>query len=648
MNNSVYYNRLVNDRGSTLIEILVTIFVLTSGLLVLFGMFPQGFSILQNSRNVGFAGGLNKDKSSMLNMRMDNMPFAIIPATDDGNANAVINENPNEGKPTPFLMENGEYVKNGDVYVRGQLLNCRKVVGESTLIPGGDYYTTANGEFYGGKYTLLFGPIDTTRNSGNKKLKRFLVYGSPMTNKSATFSDYAPDTELWNDAGYCSYWTPQGDGMLYLAFAPYYSYTKDYGKPMDYNRVYKISYMVRHETTGQIFKKEGFISVPDNYDGKWSNNFQDYDIEENRELGSTFLTQVGSGYVMLTDTLELRRVFQEIVPGKSFSSDPYQFMMADPVVGTLMFNPLGSEIELGNDGEKEPLKAFIDYMIYDPRIAVKDIQFPRVTNGMSVKLNLGLGAILSAGDPDIIGDGSQTSNPDEETFEGLIRGTLNAGSDKVDMQIGQAVQSDSDLVIAQSVLIIDTQSGLRVFPKFMGDEENPGDIEIDYSNGVVTFNTENVRLVDWYGDTVADNVSLTDRVLRFYFRTADDWVVRICKLPTTFNLSTKGVDYNKRDSLGWDEYGFIKNGDRIYFAQGYAGGDVVVDYVSKSGTKYMGKVYRISDYPEEDNEASCYIDLGRDAKEIISVHGASVIMGAYWRSGDGFRSRSMLFDVYGK
>ncbi|MBQ0104797.1 MAG: hypothetical protein KBT47_02040 [Armatimonadetes bacterium] len=638
---------VLNPKGSTLIEVLVTIFVLTSGLLVLMGIFPHGFSILQHSRNVGYAGGLMRDRSASLTMREDNMPVAIIPCDDNGNSFDAVNINPNEGKPNSFVMENGEYIQNGGSYQRGTLLSCRRVVGESTVIPGGDHYTTANGEFYGGKYTLLFGPIDTARNTNTKKLKRFVIYGSPMTNLEAGFTSTNPSVDMWNDAGYTSYWAPNGDGRLYLAFAPYYAYTRRQSEYLDYNRIYKISYNVRHETTGQTFRKEGYIQVDKNYSGEWSCAFQDFDINNYSSLGSQNMTTVGSGYVMLPDSLRVCRVFEEVTPGKSFGLDPYQFSLADPVVGTVIFNPIGADVELGADGEKEPLKAYIDYLIYDPRIIVKDIQFPRHGDfDNTVKINLGLGGILSAGSPESVDDGSETQNPDEPTFEGLIRGSF--GDNAVNMQIGRIAESDSDLIIKQSVLIIDTQTGLRVFPEFEGDEETPGDIEIDYEKGVVIFNTSNVKLVNWQGEDVITGVNLTDRVLRFYFRTADDWIVRMCKLPSSFISATGGDNYNTNNKLDWNEYGFIKNGDRIYFPQAYAGGDVLVDYEGTDGNMYSGKLLRISDYPENDGEAACYADLGRDCKDIISVKGASVILGSYWKIGDEFKCRQMLFDVYGK
>ena len=223
MKKFILENGIINKRGSTLIEVLVTIFVLTAGLLVLFGMFPQGFTILENSKNIGYAGSLMKDRVAVLNMRQDNMPIAIVPCDDNGNTASVINVNPNKGKADIFVKEDGEYVAVDGVYKRSTLLNCRKIIGESTAIPDGDFYSTANGKFYGGKYTLMFGPIDTIRNGQNNKLSRFVVYGSPMTRFDFSLSDKDSAFDMWNDAGYASYWTEGGDGKLYLAFVSTYS-----------------------------------------------------------------------------------------------------------------------------------------------------------------------------------------------------------------------------------------------------------------------------------------------------------------------------------------------------------------------------------------------------------------------------------------
>lgn len=642
-------------RGSTLIEVMVTLFVLTAGLLVLFGMFPQGFNILSNSRNIGYAGGLLKNRAVTLSMRQDNMPIAIVPCDDNGNINNLINDNPNDGKDDTFKKENGEYVVNNGSYVRGNLLNCRKVVGESCYIPTADYYTTANGKFYGGKYSLMFGPIDTTRNSSNKKLKRFVVYGPEMINVTDSINVGNPLSNLWDDSAYVSYWSPEGDGNLYLAFTPYYAFTRDVNTIMDYDRIYKISYLVRHETTQQTFRKEGYIKVPGNYDGKWDYNFPNFSMDDYDEVGGELLTHVGSGYIMLPDTLEVHRVFEEVKPDEEFGYDPYQYIMADPVVGTVMFNPLGNDVVLDADGEKEPLKAYIDYMIYDPRIIVKDIQFPsHASFDGSVKINLGLGSILCAGLPDVTDDGSQTENPDEPTFEGLVRGTVDPTNNSVDLCVGKKVTDAEEIVIKQSILIIDVNTGLRVFPVNNGSDTEEGDILIDYDNGIVSFNRETVYLCDWKGEFLQDNsgnrqaVNLTNRTLRFYFRTDNDWNVRLCKLPTTFVNSTYEEEFKPTDRLAWNEFGFEKDSDRIYFPQAYAGGNAVVDYTDEDGNNHYGQLINISDYPQEDDEMSCYADLGRNYKEIISVHGASVLMSAHWRYGDSFRTRQMLLNVYGK
>ena len=71
-------------RGSTLIEILVTIFVLTGGLFVLYGMYPQGFNILENAKNINTAKGLIQTNITDIQSRSGNLPFAIVPCDDNG------------------------------------------------------------------------------------------------------------------------------------------------------------------------------------------------------------------------------------------------------------------------------------------------------------------------------------------------------------------------------------------------------------------------------------------------------------------------------------------------------------------------------------------------------------------------------------
>ena len=86
-------------RGSTLIEILVTIFVLTGGLFVLYGMYPQGFNILENARNINTAKGLIQTNISDLRSRAGNLPFAIVPCDDAGDPDGRIQQvEPHKGK----------------------------------------------------------------------------------------------------------------------------------------------------------------------------------------------------------------------------------------------------------------------------------------------------------------------------------------------------------------------------------------------------------------------------------------------------------------------------------------------------------------------------------------------------------------------
>lgn len=654
------HNRILANRsGSTLIEILVTIFVLTAGLFVLYGMFPQGFTILSNSQKINTASGLLQSNVTALQMRDNNMPFAIVPCDNDGNADGNIllgdgtsksasSINPNLLADDSFERDSdGKYKKSAsDEYMRGSLLRSRKVVGEKVAIPGGDYVTTANGSLYGGKYTLLFSPIDTTRGSDGK-LKRFRVVGPGMTKVDEFASSNYPMNEIWDDSEFGCYYN-ESDARLYFAFLPSKVYTSmDYSQVLDYDRKYAVSYMVRNDTTGQVFKKNGSIVVKKDYDGKWQTTFYDYD-ENDPTANDNNMTNIGTGNTFLADTLVVNRVFEEITDG-NFGRDPYQFVMADPIVGTIVFNPLGSALQFKNAGEKTSLVASIDYLIYDPRIIVQDFQFPANADyDGTVKLKLFTNGILSVGNPDILGDGTNTKNPDEMTFEGLIRGNYDPATGSVDLSVGKRVTDISDIVIPQSVLIIDLSTGLRVFPADTAKE----DISIDFKNGSIGFKSEKVNLISWKDGVdkpVYSNLDIRNRVIRVYYRTQADWILKICKTPSVFSDSGNGANnYNTSVDLLWDEYGFNSGTpDNIYLPQSYSGMDVYVDYVDSDGNNIYGELHKISDFPE-DNDVSCYVKLKNEADTILSVRGSGANIGAFWRDGQKFKNRQINFSIIGQ
>ncbi|MBR4748767.1 MAG: hypothetical protein IK083_04245 [Abditibacteriota bacterium] len=644
-------------RGSTLIEILVTIFVLTGGLFVLYGMYPQGFNILENARNINTAKGLIQTSISDLQSRAGNLPFAIVPCDDLGDPDGRIQQGNGTVKISalnPYLTEkntfetdeDGNYKADGQGnYQRGSLLRSRKVVGEKTEIPGGDYVTTANGNLYGGKYTLLFSPIDTERDAAGK-LVRFRIAGPEMTLIDDSATSQYPVNQIWTDAEFGCYFS-EYDSRLYFAFLPSSVYTTmDYTRKLDYDRKYYVSYMVRNQTTGQVFRKEGGIRVKSDYDGRWSTLFYDYD-ENNAELNTTNLMDVGNGYVFLADTLKVKRIFEEVTDG-SFGRDPYQFVMADPIVGTVVFNPLGHDLKFEADGRKTALTATIDYMIYDSRIIAQDFQFPASHDyDGSVKLKLHTGGILGVGSPTDITDGAGTDNPDEPTFEGLIRGAFDA-TGNVNLQLGHKISTVDELVLPQSVLIIDMATGLRVFPA----DEDASDISIDFGNGVINFRSSTVDLISWADGSsrpVYSDVDMSNRAVRVYYRTDNDWLVKFVKLPDSFMDNGKGEkNYNLNVDLNWDEYGIAANSPgRVYFPQVYAGLDVLVDYVDTDGNAVYGELQKISEFPE-DNQSSCYIELKNDAESISNIRGSGINVGAYWRNNGKFRARDINFSIIGQ
>jgi hypothetical protein len=218
----------------------------------------------------------------------------------------------------------------------------------------------------------------------------------------------------------------------------------------------------------------------------------------------------------------------------------------------------------------------------------------------------------------------------------------------VNLQLGRRISSLDELVLPQSVLIIDMQTGLRVFPA----DADASDISIDFGNGVINFRSTKVNLISWSDGSsspVISNIDMSSRAVRVYYRTDNDWLVKYVKLPDLFMDNGKGEkNYNVNMDLNWDEYGISANEpSRIYIPQEYAGLDVLVDYTDEDGNTIYGELQKISDFPEN-NESSCYITLKNDARDVANVRGSGVNIGAYWRNNGKFRSRDINYSIIGQ
>ena len=307
-------------------------------------------------------------------------------------------------------------------------------------------------------------------------------------------------------------------------------------------------------------------------------------------------------------------------------NNPYEYKLADPILGVIAFNPTGNGTYEQTAQGLTPIRARIDYRIFDTRIIREDRTIPdpdpNAAAGAPIPVKLSLRFILSSGDA--------TDNPNEPTYQNLFDGAL------VNTTPGDALMA------------VDLDTGCRVDPNVLN---TPGCI--DYIDGVVNL-PQVCNLVDYDGNVVQSNVQLAGRQIRFFYRADGDWTVQCQKAYSLYTADRTGdyaPDY-RHYIQGPDANGNTPN--RLWFAQSEAEKTVSCDYTYlvtlASGSvvqqKVVGELHQISSTTDNPpyNQA-CYVDLSVPVDSNnnpwplgqVTVVGTSFRVRVIWRDGTVWR-----------
>ena len=152
-------NILRDNRGTSLIEILVVMVVLLVGIMTIIQMFPTGFRVVRAGESKSVATRLAQQELERWKAMTGNIPEAIVPIDEAG----IINNNQAVGPPFEGWTQTG--TANGNpVYTRGNELCFRQIIGETTVVPAPSYFGTGGGTWFGSNYTVAFSPIDVSRD----------------------------------------------------------------------------------------------------------------------------------------------------------------------------------------------------------------------------------------------------------------------------------------------------------------------------------------------------------------------------------------------------------------------------------------------------------------------------------------------------
>ena len=605
-------------KGTSLVEILVVMVVLLIGIMTVIQMFPTGFRVVRTAESQTIATRLAQQELERWKSMSANLPVGILPI-DDRTDIAW-----NDQKPAPpfeaFLKEpNGDWTKVGNRYARGNALNVRQIIGESTLIPVASYFRTGAGAQYGAKYTLAFSPIDVVDVGG--KIEGIWIKSGDLRRRLGNYEDappalrpgdYAVDYELVDGQG--------GEQVFHVAFPT------SRGMPP---RVYYVSYSfwasenpantdLEWELYSKIDQPVDLLADPTGSHGDW--------VE-------VPVLDVPSGYTLMeverySETCA--RGFREHRPGTPGHQDkpwcdydPYEYILADSIMGVVAFNPSGrGRYEYTARGIR-PIEARIDYRIYDLRIIREDRVVPEPqANATTIPVKLSLRFILNIGDP--------TDNPGEEDgYPGLIK------------------DPGAGMSILMPVLVMDLATGLRV--SLPG-----GPNEIDFKAGVVNLPIR-ADLVDFPGAVLAANEPLAGRHLRFYYRADGDWSVQCQKAYATYTRKWGATDpdYRSYKVKGSNKFP-DRLSNRLLFAACEGLKTVVVDYsyvtIAPDGNRVEHKTageQHMIDLPTDASGDTWCIDLNVPAGGFLPRDGRLVVVGSsftvrvIWRDGKNWRHVDM-------
>ena len=576
-------------------------------------MFPTGFRVVRAAESQTIATRLAQQELERWKSMAANLPVGILAIDENG---IVIN---NQDPPPPFedfLKDSatGDWIKVGNRYARGNALNVRQVIGESTLIPVASYFRTGAGAEYGSKYTLAFSPIDVAQDPNTGEIQGLSIKSGDLRRRLGDHEEappplrageYAVDYEL----------VPSSSDPNTLVFHVAFPTSPGVAK-----RVYYISYS---------FWASADPAAPDEEWELFSKVDQRVPLDPTQFIPGDYadwievpVQDVPAGY----ELMELERYSDTCARGfieqrGDWTADPYEYRLADAIMGVVAFNPAGhNRYEYTGRGIR-PIEARISYRIYDLRIIREDRVVPQLPAGATVTpVKLSLRFILNIGDP--------TDNPGEEDgYRGLI------------MEPGVGIS------VPLPVLVIDLATGLRV--------NLPGPpYDIDFKAGVVNLPLQ-ADLVD-YGGNVLARVPLAGRHLRFYYRADGDWSIQCHKAYATYTrkYGTGEPDYRSY-KIKYDSSFPDRLSNRLLFAPSEGLKTVVVDYTyvtiengERVEHKVSGESHQI-DLPTDGSGDRWCIDLRIPPGGFLPRNGRIVVVGSsftvrvIWRDGKNWRHVDM-------
>lgn len=618
----------------SLVEVLVTMVILATGILTIIRMYPRGFVTLRVSAEYATAQRMARGEVERAEKLAGDLPDQILAVRYiyqfiGGNWVLVLLSDPDVrqddlGPGGNVLLENGNILIDNpggpptEIFYRyyNDANRFRRVIGEGGKIPA----PRAVGAYFGGLRTLTFGPIVDDP-------ALLLVYGNEMDGRRIFMSPGDPirNPDPWqfrHDEDNNQIWLPgvAGRDVRYKVNFSYWANDPVYG----YRKVDVIDrILVVTETPNPADPAEALYDSPNN---------EVYPFDLRAVVGNP------PDWIDMVDySVEVNRLFDRLPDAAAFSPTyPYEYKVLSPTLGMILFNPAGYNFYERRRGSRQPLVAHVNYDVYNWHILRDDFRGDRGV------LNLGPRPTLHKLPLERIKAFDSIEN-DNRRHRGL------------DFPIPDGL---GGFTTTQDVLLVDLDTGGIVLPYVNPADPTQGrSYKVDYLRGTISLAGPGASdpELSQVGLTIlpvgSNQVPITGvnpagHNFRVFYQAHNDWAVQVFKAPSRFNLSY-ALPLSVAQAYAWNPTDNIGLPTRIYFPPCEIGNKIAIREVWYLDAFSNVRVLRDQDFmirpirggdpfPRPDYG---YIDLRDIDQNAVSLDYASYGYAVRGISGTSLRAR---------
>lgn len=624
-------------RGVSLIEVLVVLVILVTGILVIIRLYPSGFFSVQSVGNAAVADSLGKAALEAAQQNLGSLPETIQPG------GASIGGMDAYGRPTATAAD-ASYDPDFNSTVQPDysvtLDRARLVVNETFTVPTASTVVTPLGNELESIYVTKFGPITTeVPPSGSTppytptpKLQNYLSINSANWQPVTADTALSPPTQNISEEGQPQFsvdYVHQRIAVPYAAYeydvvsksyksysqemivsitgSDYKVYTEYLNIPRGTDRDSTHPYAPR-DTSNVNYLAE--VTTPGYYQGGWFDPTMTYGdsgagVQSTLPLGVTWLR------------VSLYRPYTGIGPTDTFSkTDFYQFKLTSPNLGSTMYNlgGLGINPMAGGGVGRAAFNVRVSYRVASWQVIHEDRDVPALSTGNTSVLRLSLKNLKRAGD----------EGPNNSIDPGLLSGghsmyilDLDTGTQVAPAVNGAADPTNPDLPMIDE----DVQ----------GTSTDPAAINVSFAIGRLTFGSNS------FGDNPNGNTPHAHRVRIFY--TGDlNWTVAVQKAPAYYVLDNFTLAAFPMNGILPGHCYYDVNTKSLLFPQSDAGKTVEVD----SSPDQPGLTSAIGNAVIAMNGIN-YVSLTTTltASQITAVRGLSARAVVAWQERGQWKSHSV-------